>query len=275
MNLDAAMTRREALGRLSLGSLLALGLWPGAVRADNQPGGKAFTFVVINDTHCLSAECLTYLAGAVQAMKAATPAFCLHAGDLTEKAEGPWMAGARDTLAKLAVPVYTVPGNHDHASQTDRKSYEETFPNRINYWFGHEGWQFVCLDTTEGQHFKDTRIAPATFSWLDENLSRLNPRQPTVVLTHFPLGAGTKMRPLNAEDLLARFAEFNLQAVYCGHYHGFTEHPFRQAAVTTNRCCSLKRDNHDGTKEKGFFVCQTADGHVQRQFVEYKPKPAA
>ena len=272
MNLNAAMTRREALGRLSWGGLLALGLWPGALRADNSPGGKAFTFVVINDTHCQSRECLTHLAGAVRAMQEQGPAFCLHAGDLTDMAEGRWMAGARDTLARLAVPVYTVPGNHDHASRTDRKSYEKTFPNRVNYWFGHEGWQFVGLDTTEGQHYQDTRIAPATFSWLDENLGRLNPRLPTVVLTHFPLGAGVRMRPLNADDLLARFVDFNLQAVYCGHYHGFTEHPFHQAAVTTNRCCSLKRANHDGTKEKGFFVCKAADGRVQRQFMEYKPK---
>ena len=97
------------------------------------------------------------------------------------------------------------------------------------------------------------------------------PRLPTVVFTHFPLGAGAPMRPLNAEDLLTRFVPFNLQAVYCGHHHGFTEHPFHQAAVTTNRCCSLKRANHDGTKAKGFFVCTAADGHVQRQFVEYQP----
>jgi hypothetical protein len=78
------------------------------------------------------------------------------------------------------------------------------------------------------------------------------------------------MRPLNAEDLLTRFVDFNLQAVYCGHHHGFTEHLFRQAPVTTNRCCSLKRANHDGTKEKGFFVCTAEDGRVQRKFVEYK-----
>jgi predicted MPP superfamily phosphohydrolase len=84
------------------------------------------------------------------------------------------VAAARDTLAKLAAPVYTVVGNHDYASQTDRKSYEEIFPNRINYWFVQNGWQFVGLDTTEGQHYKDTRIPQATFTWLDENLGRLN-----------------------------------------------------------------------------------------------------
>jgi hypothetical protein len=274
MNMDAAMSRREALGRLSLGSLLAFGLWPGALRADNKTGGQDFTFVVINDTHCMSPECLVYLAGAVRAMKDRQPALCLHAGDVTEKGEGRYMAGGRDALAGLGVPVYTVPGNHDYLSQTDRKAYEEAFPNRINYWFAYNGWQFVGLDTTEGQHSKDTRIAPATFAWLDENLRRLDPRQPTVIFTHFPLGTGVSMRPLNAEELLARFGDFNLQAVYCGHYHGFTEHLFHQVPVTTNRCCALKRENHDGTKQKGFFVCTAAGGKIQRQFVEYKPKAA-
>jgi len=28
-----------------------------------------------------------------------------------------------------------------------------------------------------------------------------------------------------------------------------------RAMITTNRCCALKRNNHDGTKEKGCFVC--------------------
>ena len=43
------------------------------------------------------------------------------------------------------------------------------------------------------------------------------------MLTHFPLGEGVKMRPKNADDLLKRFLEFNLRAVYSGHYHSFTE----------------------------------------------------
>ena len=39
---------------------------------------------------------------------------------------------------------------------------------------------------------------------------------------------------------------------------------------TTNRCCALKRGNHDGTKEKGYFVCTADQAGISREFVEYK-----
>ena len=41
-----------------------------------------------------------------------------------------------------------------------------------------------------------------------------------------------------------------------------------EVTLTTNRCCSFHVKNHDGTKEKGYFVCQAKAGKVERQFVE-------
>jgi hypothetical protein len=74
--------------------------------------------------------------------------------------------------------------------------------------------------------------------------------------------------------VLERFRDFNLQAVYNGHFHGFTESKRAQTIVTTNRCCALKRNNHDGTKEKGYFVCTIKDGAIHREFVECKVREA-
>jgi hypothetical protein len=162
-------------------------------------------------------------------------------------------------------------GNHDYATQTDRRAYTQAFPLRINYYFKRGGWQFVGLDTSEGQRYEKTSIAPETFQWLNDYLWRLDKRKPTVVFTHFPMGEGVKYRPSNANALLERFLDFNLQAVFCGHYHGFTEKFAKDAPVTTNKCCSLKRGNHDNTKEKGYFVCETRDGKLTRRFVEFKP----
>jgi major membrane immunogen (membrane-anchored lipoprotein) len=34
---------------------------------------------------------------------------------------------------------------------------------------------------------------------------------------------------------------------------------------------AIIRANHDGTKEKGYFICNVSDGKVTRRFVEYKP----
>ena len=126
----------------------------------------------------------------------------------------------------------------------------------------------MALDTTEGTKYEKTSVQPHTFSWLSANLPKLDTQKPTVVFTHFPMGTEVKYRPANADRVLESFKAFNLQAVFCGHFHGFTERKFEKAPVYTNRCCALKRTNHDKTKEKGFFVCEAAENRVTVRFVE-------
>ena len=168
---------------------------------------------------------------------------------------------------RLGKPVRVVPGNHDHASAKDRKAYEKVFPDSLNYVFSHRGWQIIGLDTCEGTNYSNTLIQPETLTWLDRTLPELDREKPTIALTHFPLGAGVTYRPKNAEALLERFLKFNLKAVFSGHYHGFTENLFGKARLTTNRCCALRRGNHDGTPEKGYFHCSAAEGEIKREFV--------
>lgn len=290
------INRREALRQMSAGTLLALGLWPGALRAEGQGNSGAFRFIVVNDTHCLSLECEAYLAGVVAQMNTEQADFCLHAGDLTDKGDRRCMEAVKRVFTGLNGPVYPVIGNHDYITPTDRGPYTDVYPKRLNYFFEHGGWQFVALDSTEGQLYEKTAIQPEALRWVDDTLPRLDKKKPTVLFTHFPLGAGTKpqsagapesilrvvqdlsaavvtvkYRPTNADDLLDRFRDFNLRAAFSGHYHAFTECRRGETVLTTNRCCALKRDNHDGSKEKGYFVCTAREGRVERRFVEYKP----
>jgi predicted MPP superfamily phosphohydrolase len=293
-------TRREALQRLSAGSLLALGLWPGALRAADKDHSGTFRFLVVNDTHHMSPACGAWLEAVVRQMKTHEAVeFCLLAGDLVDRGKRDDLAATRDIFQALPVPTYAVIGNHDYLAEkkskllhvtpgpffsprddrrdapppskwADRSAYEKLFPQRLNYWFRHRGWQFVGLDTSEGTLFENTRIQTPTLQWLDDNLRRLDRTQPTVIFTHFPLGPTVRYRPLNADDLLERFMPYNLQAVFCGHFHGFTERQRGDITLTTNRCCALKRDNHDGTKEKGYFLCTARDGRISRSFIEFK-----
>ena len=269
MRFASTLSRRDALSRLSAGALLALGLWPGCLSArarSGEPG--SFKFITVNDTHYLSPDCGQYLEGVVRQMKTAGAEFCLHLGDLTEKGERAHLGAMSNLLAQLDAPAYPVIGNHDYATQSDRRAYENLFPRRLNYHFEHRGWQFVGLDSTHGKTYEKTNIQPATFRWLDDNLKKLDPRQPTVIFTHFPLGEGVKSRPGHADALLERFKPFNLQGIFCGHWHGFTERKVGEVFAVTNRCCALKRGNHDKTKEKGFLVCEARDGRVTYRFVE-------
>jgi 3',5'-cyclic AMP phosphodiesterase CpdA len=255
---------------LSAGTLLTAGLWPGALRAEGAGDSADFHFVVVNDVHYLNERCGKWFQGVVRRMRSHSEdmEFCLLAGDLTEHGKPEQLAPMRDLLKTLGRPTYVVVGNHDYRTLDDRKAYDEFFPRRSNYRFEHRGWQFLGLDTTEGQRVQGTNVQPHTLRWLDETLPKVDKKRPLIVFTHFPLGPHVITRPENAEQLLARFREHNLQAVFCGHYHAFTERHVGRVTLTTNRCCSFSRQNHDGSKEKGYFLCHAKDGTVQRTFIE-------
>jgi 3',5'-cyclic AMP phosphodiesterase CpdA len=266
------LSRREML-RLSAGSLLAAGLWPGAFQADTAAAGE-FHFLVVNDIHYLDKNCGRWLEGVIQQMKhhSETIDFCLLAGDLSEHGKPEQLAAMRDLIRELGKPTYVVVGNHDYLTQKDRKAFEELYPKRLNYHFEHRGWQFVALDTTQGQEARNTSVQEPTLKWLEDNVGRLDKKRPMVVFTHFPLGPWVIGRPKNAEQVLAPFKEYNLQAVFSGHWHGFTERKVGKVVLTTNRCCSFRRQNHDRTKEKGYFLCHAKDGKIERSFIEVKTK---
>jgi predicted phosphodiesterase len=272
MALASKLDRRELL-RWSAGSLLSAGLWPGARAADETPQTGSFHFVAVNDTHYVDHGCGKWLEKVIRQIKQHPEKieFCLLVGDLANDGRADQLAPVRDIFARLGVPTHVVVGNHDYRTQEDRKAFEELFPDRINYRFDHRGWQFVALDTTEGLRATNTNIPQSTFRWLDGNLPKLEKSKPTILFTHFPMGPLVPGRPRNASALLARFKEYNLQAVLNGHFHALSERKVNGVTITTDRCCSLRRSNHDSSIEKGYFLCATRDGKIEHRFVEVKP----
>jgi 3',5'-cyclic AMP phosphodiesterase CpdA len=258
--------------RMSAGSLLAAGLWPGALQAGDEPSSSSFTFLVVNDLHYLNEHCAPWFERVIKQIKSLPDKidFCLLAGDLADKGKPGQLDAIRSLFKGLAFPFHVVIGNHDYVELDSRKPYEEIFPKSLNYHFEHKGWQFVGLDSSHGMRPKVAVQAP-TLQWLDEHIPKLDKKKPMVVFTHFPFGPYVIFRATNADDVLDRFKEFNLKTVYSGHFHGFTERKIRDVVLTTNRCCAFSKNNHDGTKEKGFFVCDVKQGVIERRFVEVKP----
>jgi hypothetical protein len=258
--------------RWSAGSLLAAGLWPGALRAREADHPGDFRFLVINDLHYLDKRCGPWFERLIKQIQALphTLDFCLLVGDLAENGKTEQLAPVRDHFKGLKMPVHVVVGNHDYQTHDDRKPFEELFPRSINYHFEHQGWQFVGLDSSHGMRPK-VAVQEPTLRWLNDTLPKLDKKRPTVIFTHFPLGPLVVYRATNADEVLARFKEFNLQAVYNGHFHGFTERKLGSTILTTNRCCAFSKNNHDGTKEKGFFLCHAKEGKIARTFIEAKP----
>jgi len=271
MKSQQTFSRRDWLRR-SAGALLSLGLWPGCARfADNGRDG-AFRFVVINDAHFQSPRCPEWFDRVSASIRShdPKPEFCLMVGDLAEHGTQSELGPMRDVLRSLHMPFHVVIGNHDYVSDTDRSAWDDIYPRSLNYHFEHRGWQVIGLDSSEGAKSGNTRIQPPTLHWLDDTLPKLARAAPTVVFTHFPLGALVPMRPINADSVLERFKEFNLIAVFDGHFHGFTERMSGRTILTTNKCCAISRANHDRTPEKGYFLCAANEGRLRREFVEVK-----
>ena len=251
---------------------MALGLWPKRLFGQDRREAGDFTFIAVNDLHFHDDACQPWFDKVVAQMKRSAPKaeFCLLGGDLADAGASRQLSGVRDAFSKLTIPIYAVPGNHDYLTETDRAAYERIFPRQSNYHFEHRGWQVVGLDTTEGTKSKGTVVSDATLRWLDQNVPQLDPHKPTLLFTHFPLNVFVFGCPLNSAAVLQRCASLNLQAIFSGHFHGFTEFPFAEAIMTTDRCCSRVRENHDGTPQKGWFVCRATNGRVSRRFVEFQ-----
>ena len=264
------MNRRRFL-QGGAATLFSAGLWPGRLRAeDNGKGDSGWTFIAVNDLHYEDAECGPWFEKVVAAMKASAPKaeFCILGGDQANKGQAEQFAAVRDIFKSLEVPLFPTVGNHDWTDDGSRAAYDEIFPGQLNRTFEHRDWQVIGLDTSDGPRYKDTSIQESTLGWLDQNLPKLSRAKPTILYTHFPLGAGVQNRPKNADLLLERFKDYNLQGALSGHFHGLTEKPWNQTLLTTDRCCSRVRANHDGTKQKGWFVCHVDAGKFRREFVE-------
>lgn len=262
---DRSCTRRELL------RLGGLGLVVHAIsEAAPVSGPDSFEFIVVNDTHYFDERCGAWLGEVIAAMRGSAPhaAFCLHAGDVTDRGSAVACVAAAKLFAELGFPLHPVPGNHDFIADNDRSGYDAIFPGRLNYRFDHCGWHFLGLDTTQGTRFSETEIGADTLAWVEAELSKLNPQQPVFAFTHFPLGEGVEMRPRNAEALLARLAKMRLRWVHCGHWHGESVRVADGITVTTSRCCARIRDNRDGSPLKGWHVYRAGgEGTLSRRFV--------
>ncbi len=230
----------------------------------------SFRFIVANDLHHGSAECDPFFRALVADMKRHDPTFCLIVGDIADRGLPESFAAVRAAFDALGAPIYTVPGNHDCDVEQTTRIYSQLFPDRLNYTFGHGGWQFVGLDSTDGNKYDKAQVSAASLSWLSDTVAGLDRSAPTVFFTHFPMSEEVRLASVSATDVLRRLEPLQVKAVFTGHFHARIERQRGSLPLVTNACCSRLRDNHDGSLEEGYIVCTAhPDGRLERQFVEF------
>jgi hypothetical protein len=260
------LSRRELLQRAGSFGLAAALPWQATLDAQ-----QGFRFIVVNDLHHGSSECDPFFASLVQQMRAhGTVDFCIIGGDVADTGKPESFAAIKNAFSQLRVPIYTVPGNHDCDVEKNTRLYSDAFPDRLNYTFRHKDWQFIALDTTDGNKSQGTRISDATLGWLDRTVPTIDRQRPTILFTHFPLAPDVQLASTNANDLLSKLDGVNLRGEFNGHYHARIERRRGDVPLLTNACCSRVRDNHDGSPEEGYLLCTaSADGRLSWEFVEF------
>ena len=165
-------------------------------------------FVHFTDVHFRGDE--GYLADVVARINGLAPDFALFTGDLIEKAQ--YAGPALEILGGLKVPLYGVPGNHDHWSRADFNLFRKTFASTGGAWLQDENRVLAggrIHLTAVDRLYSQRRSAEAPFR---------------ILMVHYP-GWTNRIRALEGP------ASYDL--TLAGHTHGGQVRiPFHGAVVT-------------------------------------------
>jgi len=227
-----------------------------------QAAPREFTFIHASDPH-VSAQSLPRLQRVREIVERLRPAFVLITGDLVRDAlrvQEPEARGYYEMLAAelahFAVPVWTVPGNHEifaierHKSLVSpqhplygKKMYRH-YRGPDYYSFTYGGVRFVGLDTIDVDDlWYYGHIDAAQMEWLKRDLAAAAPGTPVVTFNHIPLASAvdvlhgyTEEEPApsliringkmqyrhvvsNTEEVLAALQPHKLEIALGGHMH--------------------------------------------------------
>lgn len=182
------------------------------IRASELPT-RPFVFLAMADIQ----EALPKLDDMVDAMNAETDAeFLVMAGDLTESTEPEQFDEYERRIARLHLPVFSTPGNHD-VFLPDH--YQRRF-GRATYSFRHRGVRFTALDSASAD------VDPGAFTWLEEWLGA-SAHEGHVIFSHIPaieyLGvrSGQWSSRRLARKFLSAAARAGVDLLLYGHIHSY------------------------------------------------------
>ena len=155
------------------------------------------------------------------------PDVVLATGDITRAGATEEAEHAASLLAKLQIPFYIIPGNHDDRtilrSAFSELAYPSGYREFSNYVIEDFDVRLIAVDSTmpgiPGGTFCQTRAA-----WLDTCLSE-DKKRPTVIFMHHPpVKCGvleTDVDGFSGADLLGDVVSkyTNIERIMCGHIH--------------------------------------------------------
>jgi len=170
-----------------------------------------------------------YAERAIHALNALTPRpdALVISGDLTDRSDPREYAVARSLFARVDMPVYLIPGNHDstedmRVAMADFPGISDSTGEKIFYAADIGTVRLIALDT----HLPNDprgRLGTVQLQWLDERLKE-NSRPTLIALHHPPALSGIRHMDaigLTDADALAEVIapHRHVERILCGHLH--------------------------------------------------------
>ncbi len=153
----------------------------------------------------------------------------LLTGDLAEQGDVEAYGHLVDAIAPFQLPVYWIPGNHDHLPRLQQICRQlPTAQGLTSVNLG--SWQLILLDSVLPQaKFGEGYLSEQQLQRLQRYLRQSSHKPTLIALHHQPLPVGIDwvdlMQVQNADEFLSLINQFsNVKVVFFGHIH----HEFRQ-----------------------------------------------
>lgn len=201
---------------------------------------KPFSFALITDTHIGNPDNDEDLFRTVRDINTLPDIdFVIVSGDVTEFGSYDELRTARCLLEELAVPWYTLPGNHDsNWSESGTNDFLRVFGNET-FGFEKDGYKFIGLASGPNMRMGPGQIPRENLTWFFKELENTDTDMPIIYVNHYPMDSGLN----NWFEVMDAFKPYNVQLMLCGHGHNNNAMNFE--GVNAAMCRSNLRAKQD------------------------------
>ena len=216
------------------------------------------------------------LTAAVDAINSLKPEFTVVTGDLVNDVDDPLQDELfRKGIARLDIPYYLLPGNHDYRNDWTEKIKNDYVALRgyDRFSFTKNGCAFIGIDSNRIKA-KATEAENEQWAWLERELKKAKKAKYTFLFLHCPIFKKDIDEPEDYENFpmesrrkyIDLLKEYGVDAVLAGHTHKDYDTVFEGIRlVAANPVC-----NGIGHGQPGFnTVSLTKDGFE----IEFHPTP--
>ncbi len=184
----------------------------------------AFQFVIVSDR--TGGHRANIFSKAVEQINLLQPEFVLSVGDLIEgykeereKLDSEWLEFDQ-FIARLQMPFFYVPGNHDITNATQLQLWKDKF-GRDYYHFVYKNVLFLCLNTEDGtSDRRQARISPEQIEFVRKTLAENTNVRWTILAMHKPIWNDANIDTNGWPQVEALIAD-RPYTVFCGHVHRY------------------------------------------------------